>query len=1534
MSFTLTIHYRRELSDYDGWYMIVRDGTRSCSIEKRSDSRFTSFGAVFRMEISSLRIGSNLYLQPCFSPREVVDGEERQVNLKALSDVDSEVNIFIVQGELKVHSNPATFRCSNRARFLFVLISMQPRSVCVDSNGEVENIVSTEPWIVAYDQASSELEVFSATYSLRRQLENGTRFVYVIDSAHLHGDQIALTVCSDRKHLTMAPTNPSFLWTPSDGTNFAELCDIGDSFSAAFYDGSIEALKLLRRESQFIPGVSNAHWESIVKTELEPETAVDFKDVPERYNNAMQDFLDARRKSVKLYFRKLDRSTPFYMLKVKSIADENVVWNVHRHKNLYRGSSLFDIGLPSGLTDNYLQNGITITPVHVDTKKPGMAPVVWKPDIGYSVVLAESYEGLMSSVKFDVSVNYYRFDEPLDWKKWELRIWTKSDQHVVKAMALLQNGAILFDLAEIMFKNGSEVSVQPVKTEKYPSEWCTGDDGEQYQTEEKVTVVCRDVVRTWTIGELKSSTVHILQGIRNCLATTPDIQSFIEHRFVRIRYMRYSVGGYDGWKLWTWEDHEDSTSVCEIAPEKTSVSADWVDFVVDRAKYGTGLKIGLVPRLGADAWEERDDPERFWNKSMLAEKSSSRSSGACDDIETFSIVQGTDVIFKDVSMAKSMLSAEVNAKGEIIIRCPVPFAWIAPAESKSDELDVRVELMSQKVRIDSKMMWKVKKRFEVSQIEHISPVLARIVLASKDLLDEDFLVERTRVLVHGFDTKYLKWLVHKNPDMYCYSGQLGAVYSPKQTVFRCFAPTASKVSVVLYDEPQGNRGRVVVPMRRIPEGCWKVVVREFLKGRFYKLLAEGENMILFPGVEVIDPYSRCNTSHSGRGLIFGYEKTPIAPRPDVAVEETIVYELHIRDATIDECAGAKNRGKYLGLTERGTRLQVGLAENSDSAQASVADNQGDDGNTANIANILDKYSTCLDHIIQMGVTAVQIMPVQDFDNDELDDSAYRWGYMPVHFNSPDGWYASSVTTVARITELKCLIDAFHKAGIKVIMDVVYNHTAEDSNEMNLDARFSFNGLAPRYYYRTCGNTPKAHTGDRTCGLTMEGRDTCGTCYSNGSGCGNEFRSESPMGRKFIIDSLVYWAREYQVDGFRFDLLGLIDLDTISEATHVLHTIDPNIVVYGEPWCGGLTPVKVTDKGSQRSRGFSVFNNSFRDAIRGSPFGAEETFLMDGGRIDEVKRGIIGSIDEFCDSPMESVNYVECHDNYTLWDHMQFYIKSRTDDIVFTDEDLRRMHALTAVIVLTAQGIPFIQIGQEMCRSKFGVENSYESSDNINKVRWEKKLSEWKTVQYYAGLIHLRKMHPEIFAIGNADSIRSRITFYEDIALDVPLRCIAFHIEGNPKQLYEKLREASDSGNEEDLREEAAQWSSLVVLLNPTPQEVNFPLPDHQTDSVWIQLVNDKYAGVDQICGPIVGGVSVPGRSGSILRRASNLECDKFRVYLRLACVSDVFTVPGGDDGLTDYSVSLAKSRSPEEHQTHLELAARRKRFMDGVVEEI
>lgn len=1195
---------------------------------------------------------------------------------------------------------------------------------------------------------------------------------------------------------------------------------------------------------------------------------------------------------------------------------------------------------------------------------------VWKHQMGLDTVCVESFTRLLTVEEADISILYHRFGEFEDWHQWELHLWSEATEEyigksaVVQAERPLRGGMARFDLAGIFFPQGVVVRAEMVRMSVFKRSMSVNENGEKCLEGEYRDASRRDVVREWVSGRAPANVMHFVQGEKDIRIVGPG-EEMMKDRWVGLRYRRYLPEDYEGWDLWTWDDVDPQCNpvVCsKIAGSQTEAG---VDFEFDRANYGSGGRIFIVPRRGGEKWLERDEPIRLWTSELVEdgnagegheivivreavhgiseldaygasnnEKASDAQEAPYSAPPRLCIAQGTDIVFRKLEEVRSMLTAYVDTEHSVLIKTPVPVSWIAPPKRGGVQtvLDVELKLRNRPTSVlcQSQVQYTNNARGALLQFQDVqkkSPTEWRLIF-DKDILafNEDFLVEDVIVTVPGFDDVSLSWEVHDDWDKYLYEGRLGWEYDTRQCSFRCFAPTADQVSVVLYDLPMGKKGRKVVPMRRIPEGCWKTIVHGNLKGKYYKLLVEGENKRLFPGVEVIDPYSRCNTSHTGRSLIFGAEKTKIHPRPDVSPEETIVYELHIRDLTIDKASGISRPGKFVGLTERGTAMKSDN-ELTSAAVAPLTDwNQEPMPGVQKHMQTLNKFSTCLDHIVQMGVNAVQLLPIQDFDNDESNDEAYKWGYMPVHFNSPDGWYASSTTTVARVTEFKQLVDAIHKAGLKVIMDVVYNHTAEDSNEFNIEARFSFNGIAPRYYYRTCGNTPVAYTGDSTCSVRKSSEARCGECYSNGSGCGNEFRSESPMGRKFIIDSLEYWATEYMIDGFRFDLLGLIDVETLEQASARLRNIDPNIMIYGEPWAGGLSPIRITEKGMQRSKRFGVFNNTFRDAIRGSPFGAEETFVIDGGRHSEVKSGIIGSINEFSDSPLETINYVECHDNHTLWDHMRSYIRSRTDDIIFTEDDMRRMHRLAALIILTSQGIPFIQAGQEMCRTKFDVENSYESPDNINMIRWETKQTEWVTVQYYRGLILLRRSHPEMFCRKSADEIHKSVVFFEDIGLSVPERCIAYRILGDPVKFHQRLQRDEPNADKGRLQEESRKWSQVVVLLNPTPSEQVFQLPGLDTNTVWIEFVNATHSGTSNLRCPVMNHILVQGRSACLLRKASFREEVDFRLLQRLAAISDSYASFQGDDPLTSHAVGLTQKMNVAEAEQKKFLITRRREF--------
>ncbi len=573
---------------------------------------------------------------------------------------------------------------------------------------------------------------------------------------------------------------------------------------------------------------------------------------------------------------------------------------------------------------------------------------------------------------------------------------------------------------------------------------------------------------------------------------------------------------------------------------------------------------------------------------------------------------------------------------------------------------------------------------------------------------------------------------------------LGAIYTPEKTIFRVWAPTATQIILHLYAAPTGaETGNI--KLKKNDDGSWETTVPGDIKGAYYTYTAAGDDPRFNPDREVIDPYARAVTAHNGRAIVLS-DTTPVADRPMFSINDAVIYEMHVRDFTLDPDSGIQRRGKYLGLTEAGTHL----------------------------TNRLD-ITTGLDHLTELGVNVVQLMPITEFHNNESED-VYGWGYDAVHFFTPDGWYATERYDARRVSEVKRMIDALHKRGIRVTLDVVFNHTFE---LLNKNLIYSFEGLVPGYYYR----------------LKPDGS------YWDGSGCGNEFRSEAPMARRFILDCVKYWVTEYKVDGFRFDLLGLIDQETMLFIVDELRTIDQHILIYGEPWAGGTSPIELTTKGRQWGRGWAVFNDEFRDAVKGAVFDARATgFIQAGNNIGAVKTGIRGAVDSFAASPLESINYLECHDNHTLWDRL---LISTINDAAITDGDRRAMDKLGAVIIFTSQGIPFIQSGQEWLRTKGGDHNSFDKTDAVNMIRWRQKAENYDVFAYYRGLIQLAHRH-RLFRYRMAQSATNAVKFLDDqLSLHVPNNCIAYQIE--------------------DLRG-GDEWSRALILLNPNGKAVEFEIP--------------------------------------------------------------------------------------------------------------
>jgi pullulanase len=555
-----------------------------------------------------------------------------------------------------------------------------------------------------------------------------------------------------------------------------------------------------------------------------------------------------------------------------------------------------------------------------------------------------------------------------------------------------------------------------------------------------------------------------------------------------------------------------------------------------------------------------------------------------------------------------------------------------------------------------------------------------------------------------------------------YTGKdLGLTFVKNNTSFRIWAPTAMQVKLKLYNQALGGEPVQTIAMTKAQQGTWTAALAENPIGKYYTFSIEHNGSWLD---EVPDPYAKAVGTNGKRAMIVNLQKTnPVgwaADKSPILKNKTdaIIYELHVRDASIAANSGIAHKGKFIGLTETGTKNEEGL-------------------------------STGLDHLVDLGVTHVQLLPSYDYnsvDEAELNKPQYNWGYDPQNYNTPDGSYSSNAADGAvRIKEFKQLVKTFHSKGLSVIMDVVYNHTGT-TNESN------FNQIVPGYYYRK----------------TAEEK------FSDASGCGNETASEKAMMRKFILESVLYWVKEYHIDGFRFDLMGVHDIETMNIISKELHKIKPSIVLYGEGWTSGGSTLaedkRAVKKNTMQLDKVGVFSDDIRDGIKGSVFEAADKGFASGkaGMEESIKFGIVAATQHpqidykkvnyskapYAKEPYQTVTYVECHDNHVLWDRL---LNSNKDN---TEAERIEMHKLALSIVLTSQGISFLHAGTEFLRTKKGVENSYKSPDDINEIDWSLKTKNKAVFDYVQGLVRMRKAHPA-FRMAATASIQANLRFIEN-----------------------------------------------------------------------------------------------------------------------------------------------------------------------------
>ncbi len=620
---------------------------------------------------------------------------------------------------------------------------------------------------------------------------------------------------------------------------------------------------------------------------------------------------------------------------------------------------------------------------------------------------------------------------------------------------------------------------------------------------------------------------------------------------------------------------------------------------------------------------------------------------------------------------------------------------------------------------------------------------------------------------------------------YTYRGtDLGARWTKEYTAFRVWAPTAEDVKLRLYaGGTHGVRDLLEqVDMERGESGTWTLKKTGDLQGVYYTFLVTREGITK----EACDPYARTTGVNGRRAMVLDLASTdPLGwdrdrnPHAGERMVDAVIYELHIRDISMDPSSGIEHRGKFLGLTETGTRNSGG-------------------------------QPTGLDHIRNLGVTHVQLLPIFDFGSvDEAGDpSQYNWGYDPVNFNVPEGSYATDPYDGAvRVRELKTMVKALHDQGLSVVMDVVYNHVYDAG-------RFCFNRIVPGYFSRC---------------------DEFGR-YSNGSGCGNDTASERSMVRKYIVDSVRYWATEYHMDGFRFDLAGLLDVETVNAVMEAVHAVRPDVIFYGEGWTMETKLTRpgirlATQANSPLVPGFGFFNDSFRDTLKGSVFDDDAPGYVSGALAQEpwLRECVLG-LNGWCRTPMQTINYVSCHDNSTLYDRL---VRSAP---WAEDPELARMNCLAGALVLLSQGVPFFQAGEELLRSKplgggkFDY-NSYRSPDKVNSIKWSRlRQKVYRQVRdYYRGLIAFRKAH------GGLRRESGREVLENVLCLDrMGTNVTAFRIR-------------EDSGK------------SIVVILNPNRQEALVALP--QGD--WDICVRGMTAGVKTLA-TVRGRVEVEPISAMVL----------------------------------------------------------------------
>ncbi|MGN4926900.1 type I pullulanase [Bacillus cereus group sp. MYBK14-1] len=811
-----------------------------------------------------------------------------------------------------------------------------------------------------------------------------------------------------------------------------------------------------------------------------------------------------------------------------------------------------------------------------------------------------------------------------------------------------------------------------------------------------------------------------------------------------IIHYKEKLGNTKDWNLWLWGENANGTSYQFTGEDEFGKYAK-IKIDGDYNRVGFIVRTNEWEKDGGDRWIEniKDGRAEVW---ILSGDEKVYNSKPSSDL---SIQKATIDSFHEITVTTNV---PFNIKEKKIEIEGIKIKNITPYDINSGDITNKVKIITEQ-KIDLKQTYKVK-------IENLADTNTEI---GKVIRSEEF------------------------DNLFYYGGNdLGNTYTPQHTKFRLWAPTASEAKLVTYKKWSDKIG-AEINMQQGEKGTWTSELKGNQKGLFYTYKVKiGDKW-----TEAVDPYVRAASVNGDKGAVVNLEETnpkkwkankkPKFKNP----EDAIIYELHVRDLSIQPESGIKQKGKYLGVTEKGTKGPEGV-------------------------------KTGLDHIKDLGVTHVQFLPIFDYasvNEETLNEPQYNWGYDPKNFNVPEGSYSTNpYEPTVRITELKQMVQTLHDNNLRVVMDVVYNH-------MYNAAESNFHKLVPGYYYR--------YNEDGT--------------FANGTGVGNDTASERKMMRKFMIDSVTYWAKEYNLDGFRFDLMGIHDYETMNEIRKAVNQIDPSIILHGEGWDLN-TPLaaqlKANQKNAEKMKGIAHFNDDIRDGLKGSVFEEKENGFVNGKQNmeDRIKKGITAGIDYDTNSstyqdPEQVLTYVEAHDNHTLWDKLELTNSGDNEEV------RKQMHKLSSSILLTSQGIPFLHAGQEFMRTKYGDHNSYKSPDSTNQMDWLRRATFNNEVDYMKGLIELRKKY-SAFRMTSAEQIKTHVSF-----IDAPKNTVAYIIEGNKHEYF-------------------------TVAHNANREAVEITLP---SKGPWKVLVDGKQAGSKPLYVVHDNKIKVPALSSIVLKSEKTIK---------------------------------------------------------------